>query len=143
MSEKRTIGFGKVRITTYIGENHPVYAGVMEARELLGGSLPDHVSRTVITEKSKRMRGGIVGGECSFVPGGRSRIIIYAGSIDIAQQTVPGRQSQALRTTLHEIGHSGQFEEVNSGIWLDAPISNFGPGNRFPSISDVEERARN
>jgi hypothetical protein len=68
---KRTFKLGNTRVTTLLPESHPVYRGVMEAKELLGGEFPSHVAsiRILPDTKTSSKIGEVVCGRCFFLQG--------------------------------------------------------------------------
>lgn len=115
---KRTEGIGGVRVTTLIPADSPVYLGVMDALEELGGTFPDHVGKIRILPDTKlgRRPDTFVSGRCR-VNVGNSRIEIFAGSIESTDEFMP--RAKAKNTVLHEIFHSEQSNERRQGLRLD------------------------
>ena len=115
---KRTIGYGKTKVTSELSPDHPVHRGVLQAQEIMGG-FPEHVGHIFIKHglKPAPRKDHVISGECSQPSQGRSRINIYAGSIEAAVDSYLV-ESKATRTTLHEIGHSDRLREEQAGAWL-------------------------
>lgn len=117
---KSTFRLGNTRVTTLLPQDHPVYKGVMEARELLGGDFPEHVASIRILPNTVRSpkKDYVVAGRCYPSSRGGSRIEIYAGSI---AETVDSFlvSPRTTNVTLHEVGHSTRVDEEQKGAWLD------------------------